>query len=142
MKLLNYVFIFTLVAFSLATANISAQTKPSVPKDGFEIALSAQKINLKAGETQIITAELIRSKRFSKTNIELGTSTSSEALEIKIAPSNEQADLYNISIFANPSMTEGSYTFTLMGKTSFLRKGKLLDVIVEKKSENTDRENK
>ncbi len=142
MKLLNYVFIFTLMAFSLAITNVSAQTKPNAPKDGFEMALSAQKINLKAGETQIITAELIRSKRFSKTNIELSTNTSSDALEIKIAPSSKQADLYDITVCANPGITEGNYTFTLMGKSSFLNKGKLLDVVVEGKAKNTDRENK
>ncbi len=142
MKFPNYVFIFMLIVLSLATCQLTAQNKPNTPKDGFEIALSPQKVELNAGETQTITAELIRSKRFSKTTIELTASTSTEALEIKVVPSTEQKDLYNITVYANPSLAEGNYTFTLMGKSSFLRKGKLIDIIVKDKAQGTDKENK
>lgn len=142
MKLPNYVFIFILMALNLATLSVSAQDKPETPKDGFEIALSAQKIILKAGETQTITAELIRSKRFSKTNIEFIATTSTELLEIKVTPSQGKSDLFDITIYAKPEANEGDFTFTLMGKSAFLRKGKLINVAIEGKIQDTNRENK
>lgn len=142
MKLPNFVFTLILVALSLTTISAFAQDKPEMPKDGFEIALSAQKVSLKAGETQTITAELIRSKRFSKTNIELVATSSTEALEIKITPSQGKSDLYDVVIYAKSEASAGDFTFTLMGKSAFLRKGKLINVAIEGKIQDTNRENK
>lgn len=113
------------ITISLALVTISAQAQEA-PKTGFTIKFSTSQVKLKAGEPQTITATILRSKRFRKSNIDLKVMPLPQGLQAEVTKND--TDNFTITINAEAALKLGNYTVTIMGKSPFLNKGALLSV--------------
>lgn len=131
--------VFTLVLSLMAIAlgmNVQAQ---EAPKNGFRITFQPEVTNLKAGESQTVTASILRSKRFSKTNIDLRVLPLPQGLTIELNKQN--ADQFELVIKADASVPKGNYTATILGKTSLLSKSHLIEIQVQGKGGSVESSN-
>ncbi|MEO1654749.1 MAG: hypothetical protein AAFU64_14475, partial [Bacteroidota bacterium] len=99
--------------------------------NGFRITFQPEVTSVKAGESQTVTASILRSKRFTKTNIDLKVLPLPQGITIELNKQN--ADQYELIIKADASVPKGNYTATILGKTSLLTKSHLVEIQVQGK---------
>ncbi|MEO1651933.1 MAG: hypothetical protein AAFU64_00160 [Bacteroidota bacterium] len=120
-------------------SNVSAQA-PKAPKDGFQIFSIPGEIVLPANSELDFQLGINRSKRFSKTKIQLQALGLADGISLELSP----RDLNHVDarLKLDKQLAPGEYTLTILARSPFKNKTYLLDIRVEPKGSPVKTSNK
>jgi len=106
---------------------IGVQAQSNVPKSGFVIMSSEKNIKLIPGQKKNVDVEVIRSKSYSKTKIELLLGTRlPEGVAVNIVKPAEFNDPYVLEISTELDAIPGEYNLVINGKSARGTKGTMI----------------
>jgi hypothetical protein len=114
------------IALALVTFIAGAQTHAE-----FSIVLSESSINLKPGESKQVGISIVRSKGFTKGDVELSLSNAlPEGITVNYEPAAGHFDASTVTITASATAATGVYQLVLNGRIQNKVKGTILKVAV------------